>query len=147
MLHYSEPIEEYPPVADFYFRDVKMNDLKGYGRLDYAGGGVVATSEDLLRFMQALVAHELVTEDTLKEMKKERAKYGFGIGYGYGIMSFKTIPLIMPKKFNVWGHAGATGAFMFYHPAMDTHLIGTFNQFSYERKGARFMFKVINKLF
>lgn len=147
MLHYSEPMEECPPTADFYFRDIKMNDLKGYGSVDYAGGGVVATSDNLLRFMKALVSHELVSEETLKEMTREQARYGFGIGYGYGIMKFKTIPIIMPKKLNVWGHAGATGAFMFYHPEMDVYLIGTFNQLTYERKGVQFMLKVVNRLF
>lgn len=80
----------------------------------------------------------------------DKAKYGIGIDYGYGydgIMQFKTVPLLMPKIFNVWGHAGATGAYLFYHPMMDTYLIGTFNDFSYERKAVRFMLiKVISQL-
>jgi len=47
----------------------------------------------------------------------------------------------------MWGHAGATGAFMFYHPELDTYLIGTFNDFRFEKKAIRFLFKVINKLY
>ncbi|MBS4205863.1 hypothetical protein [Lederbergia citrea] len=43
----------------------------------------------------------------------DKAKYGVGIDYGYGIMQFKTVPLLTPKLFNVWGHAGGTGAYMF----------------------------------
>lgn len=45
------------------------------------------------------------------------------------------------------GHAGATGAYMFYHPVMDAYFVGTLNDFSYEEKGVRFMLmKVISQL-
>ncbi|MBR7250003.1 serine hydrolase, partial [Klebsiella variicola] len=76
--------------------------------------------EDLLKIMKALVSYQLVKKETLEMMMNDKAKYGVGIDYGYGIMQFKTVPLLMPKIFNVWGHAGATGAYMFYHPKMDT---------------------------
>ncbi len=149
MLNYSEPAEASPyPMAEFYHKGIKGNDLKGYAGIDYAGGGVVATTEDLLKFMKALVKYHLVTKETLEIMKNDRAKYGLGIDYGYGIWQFKTIPLLMPKKLNSWGVAGVTGAFMFYHPAKDTYLIGNFNDTSYASKGLRFMLlKVIKKLF
>ena len=63
------------------------------------------------------------------------------------LCSLKQYPLLMPKTFNVWGHAGTTGAYLFYHPKLDTYLIGTFHDFSYERKGVRFMLiKVVNQL-
>lgn len=148
MHHYSEPMERSQfPIADFFIRETRLNDIKGYAGLDYSGGGVVATTEDLLKFMKALVTYQIVTKDTLEEMKNNRAKFGLGIDYGYGIWQITTVPLLMPKKFNSWGVAGATGAFMFYHPEMDAYLIGNFNDFSYERKGVRFMLlNVINQL-
>ncbi len=58
----------------------------------------------------------------------------------------QSFPLLMPKKYNVWGNAGSIGSFMFYHPAMDIHLIGNLNQFRYHGKGIRLMFKIINVL-
>ena len=124
-----------------------MNDIKGNAGLDYTGGGVVVTTEDLLKFMKALVKYQIVKKDILDEMKNNRAKFGLGINYGYGIWEIATVPLLMPKKFNSWGVAGATGSFMFYHREMDAYLIGSFNDFSYERKGIRFMLlNVINQL-
>lgn len=69
-----------------------------------------------------------------------------GIDYGYGLMSFKSIPIIMPAKYQAWGNIGSTGSFMFYHPALDTYLIGNLNQFGYHSKGVRLMFKVIDIL-
>jgi D-alanyl-D-alanine carboxypeptidase len=148
MHHFSEPMEKSQfPTADFFIDETRLNDIKGYAGLDYTGGGVVATTEDLLKFMKALVKYQIVTKNTLEEMKNNCARFGLGIDYGYGIWKIKTVPLVMPKKFNSWGVVGATGAFMFYHTEMDAYLIGNFNDFLYERKGIRFMLlNVINQL-
>ncbi|CAG9623032.1 hypothetical protein BACCIP111883_03827 [Sutcliffiella rhizosphaerae] len=140
VLHYSTPLDpDTQPIADFYINEKNLTNHKGYAGLDYAGGGVVSTREDMLTFMKALVTNKLITRETLDKMKADKAKYELGIDYGYGIMQFKTVPVLMPEIFNVWGHAGATGAYMFYHPKLDSYYIGTFNDFSYERKGVRFM--------
>jgi len=45
----------------------------------------------------------------------------------------------MPKKYYCWGCTGATGAFLFYHPRTESHIIGTFNDVSYMVKGLRWM--------
>lgn len=149
MLHYSEPMaaSRYP-VSSFYYRGHRLNDLKSYAGLDYAGGGIVAPNEDLLKFMKGLSGGRIIKKETLELMRDDKAKYGTGIDYGYGIMQFKPVFLLMPKTFKSWGHPGATGSFMFYHPEKDAYIIGTFNDFSYEKKGVRFMLmKVINTLY
>lgn len=145
LLQYSQPIEKSPyPIADFYIRKIPATHYRSLS-IDYAGGGIVSTSNDLLKFMKALVRNELIHQDTMKKMK-DWAKYSIGIDYGYGLMNFKTIPLLMPRKYNVWGNAGITGSFMFYHPEMDAYFIGCLNQFEYHRKGVMLMFKMINIL-
>lgn len=146
MLHYSEPSERLAPTADFYCRGIRINDIVGYGGLDYAGGGVVATTEDLLKFMKALVQHDLVSKKTLDQMMSDRGKLAFGFHYGYGIWQTMSIPVIMPKRFQSWGVVGATGAVMFYHPAFDTYVIGNFNDFACERKGVQFMLRLFHQL-
>ncbi len=145
MLHYSEPMEQCPfPIADFYIGETRLNGVKAYGALDYAGGGVVAPTEDLLKFMKALVSHRLVSGDTLQAMTADRNRFTPGIEYGYGTWHLTPIPLLMPKRYASWGVAGATGSFMFYHPALDTYFIGSFNDFSYRRKFVRFMGKAMD---
>lgn len=148
MLHYSKPLDKQTQdLADFYIDTNNLANYKGYASIDYAGGGLVSTGEDLLKYMKALTSYQLVKKETLDVMMNDNAKYGLGIDYGYGIMQFKTVPLLMPKIFNCWGHAGATGSYMFYHPKLDSYVIGTFNNFSYETKAVRFMLiKVINQL-
>jgi D-alanyl-D-alanine carboxypeptidase len=147
MLHYSEPMEPCSlPIADAYFRGTRLNEVEAYGSLDYAGGGVVAPTEDLLKFMKALVSHQLISESTLQTMMAERNKFTRGIQYGYGIWHLTPVPLLMPKRYASSGVAGATGAFMFYHPELDAYFIGTFNDFSYKRKFLQFLGKTMNQL-
>lgn len=147
MLHYSEPEKaSLHPVAGFYTDQTRLNDIKGFAGLDYAGGGVVAPLEELLIFMKALVGHQLVSKETLERMKSDKARLNFGFDYGYGIWQVRIIPLLIPAKYKSWGALGATGAFMFYHPELDAYVIGNFNHTSWQRKCVRFMFRVIKKL-
>lgn len=55
MLHHSVPAEDPGlPMAEFYLRNRCLNNNRAYANIDHAGGGVVATLEDLLVFMKAL---------------------------------------------------------------------------------------------
>jgi D-alanyl-D-alanine carboxypeptidase len=147
MLHHSEPMEPCSfPIADFGIRGTRLNEVQAYGSLDYAGGGVVAPAEDLLTFIKALVSHRLVSAGTLQTMMADRNRFTIGIQYGYGTWHLTPVPVFMPKRYASWGAAGVTGAFMFYHPAMDAYFIGSFNDFSYKRKFLRFMGRTMNQL-
>ncbi|MFW6304964.1 MAG: serine hydrolase domain-containing protein [Candidatus Saliniplasma sp.] len=153
MLNSSEPMEDPGfPIADFYLKGKKMtgvkvfNDTGSYAGIDYAGGGVVAPMGDLLKFMKSIVNHEIIKKETLDLMMKDKAKFGLGIDYGYGIWMLKKIPILMPEKFKSWGVVGATGAFMFYHPELEAYFIGNLNDTYFERKGVRFMLKIMDKV-
>ncbi|KGR79836.1 serine hydrolase domain-containing protein [Ureibacillus manganicus] len=146
--HFSrtEPIEKSPyEVAKFYIRQTDMTNSESLGIL-YAGGGIVSTTGDLLTFMKALVNGKMLKKETIEKMKNDCGKFFLGIDYGYGLMNIKTIPLLMPAKYNSWGNAGSTGSFMFYHPATDAYIIGTLNQFGYGQKGIRLMLQLADKL-
>lgn len=147
VLHRSEPEQASAhQEAGFFIDQTRLNDIKGFAGLDYAGGGVVAPLEDLLLFMKALVGHQLVTKETLATMKGDKARLNPGFDYGYGIWQLRTVPLLIPARYKSWGVLGATGAFMFYHPELDAYVIGNFNHTAWQRKCVRFMFKVMDKL-
>jgi len=153
MLGYSEPMEDPgSPMADFYMKGKKMTGVKifddngSYAGIDYAGGGVVAPMEDLLKFMRSLVNHEIIEKGTLDIMMSDKAKFGLGIDYGYGIWMLKKIPVFMPGKFSSWGVVGSTGAFMFYHPELEAYFIGNLNDTYFERRGVRFMVQIMDKM-
>lgn len=145
LIGHSLPFEANPyPVAGVYFGD---KNIIGYRSLsvDYAGGGITAPLDDLLKFMQALTHQRLLSEQTLRKMD-DCARFAPGIDYGYGMMRIHPVPLLMPERYSCWGNAGSTGAFMFYHPGLDTTLIGSLNQFRYHQKGIQFMLRVIDAL-
>lgn len=143
--HYSEPIvkSEYP-AAGIYGRNTDITQYRST-TIMFAGGGVVSTTADQLKFMKALAHGKILKEATFEKMK-DWAKFFPGIDYGYGLMNFKTVPILMPKKYNAWGNAGSTGTFMFYHPATDSYLIGGLNHIRYNRKGITLMLKIIDNL-
>jgi D-alanyl-D-alanine carboxypeptidase len=136
------------PTAKAYFKGQDILSIDGYHQIDYAGGSVVAPLAEYLLFMKALVNHEIVKRETLDRMLGDAIAMGFPLisfEYGYSIWKLKTIPLLIPEKYRCWGCAGATGAFMFYHPATTSYIIGTFNDFSYKGKALQFMAKSVIK--
>lgn len=145
LLGHSQPLETSTlPIAGVYVGDTNIVHYRSIS-VDYAGGGVTAPTSDLLKFMQALVQGRLLESATRKVMD-DCAKFTLGIDYCYGMMKIRTVPVIMPARYNCWGNAGSTGAFMFYHPGLYVHLIGSLNQFSYHQKGIRFMLQTIDTL-
>jgi len=147
LAQYSEPaIKSDYHVADIYIGETKIDVAQTRSlSIDYAGGGIISTSDDLLAFIKALVNHVIISSDTFEKMK-DWARFFLGIDYGYGIMNIKTVPLFMPKVYNSWGNAGSTGSFLFYNQATNAYLIGSLNQQGYHIKGVRMMLKVINIL-
>jgi D-alanyl-D-alanine carboxypeptidase len=143
-LFYSEPAASSPySMASVHIRKWDVTNFKSIS-IDWAGGGLVSNTEDLLLFHQALKNHTLINKDTFDRMK-DWARFAKGIDYGYGLMSFrfKDLFFLLSNKYNMWGNSGSVGAYMYYVPALDTYLIGTFNQMEYEKKHVMFMLKVL----
>lgn len=145
MLHRSQPLEVSTlEPAGVFLDGVRITERPGYGGLDYSGGGVVGPGPEMIRFLQALVAGELIRPDTLKRMQSDKGRLYPGIDYGYAIWQFVPIPLIMPRRLACWGVAGASGAFLFHHPELQTYIAGSFNDARYRQKALRFMLRMIN---
>ena len=101
---------------------------------DWAGGGLYSTAEDLRRFLRALFGGRLFArQETLDAMRTTRAAWD-GSGYGLGIIRVRELesaraPEVLPPDWGeLWGHIGASSAFMYYWPERDTVFAGTMNQ-------------------
>jgi len=149
-LHgFSKPAiaSEYP-VAKLYIKEDDLLTIDGMHQIDYAGGSVIAPLAEYLLFMRALVNEKIIKSVTLSKMISDDIWKGFptvGFRYGYSIWKPVVIPFILPSKYYCWGCVGVTGAFMFYHPATESFVIGTFNDFSYRGKALEFMIKKVIK--
>jgi D-alanyl-D-alanine carboxypeptidase len=145
LSQFSQPAEKCDlPIAhvNCLGKEINIEDYRSFSS-NYAAGQMVSTSEDLLRFMMALTANRLISEQSLQQMIKWR-KMRMGMDYGYGLMRVRIVAF-MPK-YNVWGHLGSTGSFMLYNPALDLHVIGSFNKVGYSGPSIRFIYKVLKEL-
>jgi CubicO group peptidase (beta-lactamase class C family) len=126
-------------MAEMYLEDVEVSGYRSLS-VDWAGGGIISTTEDLLRFHQALVRDRLVTPETMGRMQIW-VKMRRGIDYGYGLarLNFKGFFFLLPRSYDSWGNFGSTATFMFYNPAMGLYMIGAFNHTRFVEGQVRFM--------
>lgn len=90
--------------------------------IDWTGGGVSATAEELIRFARAFHNGTLLAKDTLRWIRQFDWKFRRGIAYGHGIMEVRFgefFPLLgaLPQ---MSGHMGSTGVQLFADTEDDT---------------------------
>jgi D-alanyl-D-alanine carboxypeptidase len=142
LSQYSEPaLQSNYPTAHIQVKNkrVIVENHRSFSSI-YAGGQAVSTSEDLLKFIKALIGNQLISRESLLRMMKW-SKLWIGVDYGYGVMRIRMLPII--QKFNVWGHLGSIGSFMVYNPTMDVYIIGNFNRTGNVARNIRFLLKVL----
>ncbi len=126
-------------MIDMFHEGVNLSTARSIS-MSWAGGGIVSTSEDMLRFHKALVKNHLLRKETLDRMF-DLARMNPQIRYGYGIMVFH-YPF-MSRQYDLWGNSGSIGAFLYYNEALDLHMIGSFHRNNYNAPPFFFMMKVM----
>jgi len=148
LLFYSAPKEISPyQIADTFVGNHEVSTFKSIS-IDWAGGGIVSTTEDLLLFQKALVNNTLIKKETFELCSKDLGKFGFGMDYGYGLLFLNVgkMTVILPETLNMWGNFGSIGAYLFYNPTYDVYIIGSFNHSNYRVKQVIFVIDVIRKI-
>ncbi len=108
---------------------LENEDVTGYKSIsaDWAGGGIVSTTEDLLLFQKALVTGKLVS---LSNYQKMVGTYRFmdGIEYGLGLMTVRygDMLFLMAGTPELYGHSGLLSTLCFYTPEYDAYIIANF---------------------
>jgi D-alanyl-D-alanine carboxypeptidase len=141
----SDPISKTEEILSFYADDIEVSSFQSLS-LDWAGGGVVSSTQDLIRFEEALLNGELVKGSTLEQMQNwlNESK---GTYYGYGLRKWKLRELFPTlPKLTLIGHSGSTAANLYYCPELDVYISGSFNQTAYTKKSVVFLVKVLSQL-
>jgi D-alanyl-D-alanine carboxypeptidase len=92
---------------------------------DWGGGGVVSTVSEMNAILRWLLEGDLLSAETARLMWDWAVPDGLAeprLGVGCGM--FKTCCL----EGELWGHSGAWGARMYYHPELRIYFSGTVNQ-------------------
>jgi D-alanyl-D-alanine carboxypeptidase len=97
--------------------------------VDWAGGGLVSTTEDLNRFLRAFVADDIFQNPKTKQLMLNWFNIGeAGIYYGLGVARINLSELGVSGLGDIYGHDGFAQSFMFYWPKQNGTISGTLNQ-------------------
>ena len=123
----SEPLsKETFPLADLWLEEMEYGNRPALS-VDWSGGGIISTLDDLLKFSRALHGGELISADSLDAMFSDENSFEQGIYTGNGGMTvrFKEFfPLLdLPL---IRGHIGILGTHLFFDPVSNTHIVLNF---------------------
>lgn len=141
MFHKNEPTD----IVGIYMNGIDYSDRNALS-VDWSGGGIVTTMNDLLTFMKALESGALLSDEVYKQMTDFKHSYEKGIYYGMGMMYFDFSELSFLLKLSsmtdVYGGVGATGTYMLYDKKKDTFFIANFGSLDYMEKGIEELVKI-----
>jgi D-alanyl-D-alanine carboxypeptidase len=138
---YRPSHEEAPPSplgrgpSRRYLDDIECTLLPAVMTADWAGGGMISTTEDLNRFIRAFIRKKIFKGPKTRDEMFRWVKSGPFHGYGFGISRVLFNESEDPEHAGlgeIWGHAGSSYCFMFYWPREDVTIIGTLNQINCE---------------
>jgi len=123
--HYEEPRGDQPLSHAFLSTMDLVTDINT--SMDWGGGGIVSTCEELNTFFRMLMNGKLFREKTTLSQMLGAADKGLGgtdYDYGLGIMKRSIHELIL------YGHGGAYDCDVFYCPEKDISVCMSLNQMS-----------------
>ena len=112
-------------IAPLYVKGVDVSNAKSLS-CDWSGGGVITTTDDLLRFQTAL--HTGVFGNIQDVQDGYPNKFRRGMHYGFGMMElhFNEFFFLLRGLPHMTGHIGITSTHMFYDDVNDVHYIMNF---------------------
>lgn len=133
MFYQDEPAD----ILGIYVNGIDFSNRNALS-VDWSGGGVVTTMNDLLTFMRALENGEFLPDEVYKQMTDFNHRYDKGIYYGMGMMYFDLSELSfllgLSGMTDVYGGVGATGTYVLYDKEKDTFFIANFGSLDFGEK-------------
>jgi len=147
LLFYSQPPNGTKPIADINFYGEDIKDSQSIS-MDWAGGGVVSTANDLTTFVRALNQGEVIRASTMESLYRFDQKFMQGIHYGYGFMEYHFGEFFPTMKSmpNYVGHMGVLGTQMFYDKKTDTAYVSSLGSTDASAASVRLMIRVLSTL-
>ena len=122
LMFNSSPINGIKPIENIW---VNKQEISKYKILscDWAGGGIISTISDLLKFSKSLQTGKIINNDLLNMMRNPKNKLRYGMYYGLGQMTvdFKKFTFSNLPKY--YGHSGFFSTQLYYDPISDIHII------------------------
>jgi CubicO group peptidase (beta-lactamase class C family) len=113
--------------SERYLDDIECTSWPAVMTANWAGGGLLSTTEDLNRFLRAFVENKIFKDPTTRDEMFGWVESGPFHDYGFGISRVLFDESDNPE------HAGSSQSFMFYWPSQDVTIVGTLNQLNVEK--------------
>jgi len=148
LMFYSQPESGNNLLNDIWFAGHEISNWNSLS-IDWAGGGIVSTLDDLKVFIRALNHYEIISEKTLKEMYVFKHKFVTGLYYGLGFMEYRFRDYSPTLGFlpSLRGHMGVLGTQVFYDKNSDTTVIMNLGSTDYTSKGVRLLIQILANVF
>jgi D-alanyl-D-alanine carboxypeptidase len=142
----SEPVE--PPAAEPTEVWAKGRPLP-IPKAMVSSNDLIATADDTLRFLRALVRGEVFEDPSTSGLMHERwNRIFYPMRYGLATMRYPIPALFGPgrRAATLVGHSGSTGSWLLHCPEHDILLTGTVDEMSARAVPFRFLPKVLRML-
>lgn len=129
-------------IMPFYASNFALENLQSLSA-DWGGGGLVATSEDLIQFLKAYNNDVLFSEKTRTKMQSW-IKESVGMEYGFGIRKVSFAKLMNTNtNLELIGHTGSTASFLWYCPQLDIYISGSLNQLEASKSALILVYEIL----
>lgn len=145
LTFYTEPVNPVRPYGDVWLEGSNLRETNALS-VDWSGGGLISTLDDLTTFIIALNQGELVDKATLEEMYAYEHKFMTGIHYGLGFMVFEFeefFPLLGHLP-DLKGHMGTLGVLMLYDEVTETVYVASYGSSDHAEGSVRTMIQVLS---
>jgi D-alanyl-D-alanine carboxypeptidase len=102
-------------LAPLHFNNKDISKFKSLS-CDFSGGGLYTTTQDLTKFLKALMGHQLIKETSIAQIEAFDHSFNRGIFYGLGMMQLKfdKFFFLLKNLPKLQGHLGVTGVHAWY---------------------------------
>jgi len=148
LMFYSEPANQPPkPIREIWLNDLEISQFTSLS-CGWAGGGIVSTTADLLKFHAALRNGKLISPAALKSMETCHNEFMPGIKYGLGMMeiNFGDSSPALSHLPQVTGNIGIWAAHMFYDRTTDTYINMYFGSGSQMNTSFEVLIEILNSI-
>lgn len=148
LMFYTRPSKnEDQPIEPIWLGNIEVSRFESLS-CDWAGGGIISTTADLLKFNRALREARLIQPTSLAEMDVCPNRFRQGIYYGLGMMGirFREFFFLLGYLPEVKGHIGILSTHMFYNPVKDAHIVMNFGSTSRMEESFRALIEIENLL-
>jgi D-alanyl-D-alanine carboxypeptidase len=132
------------PIADIWLEGYEIGDSNVLS-VDWAGGGLISTLEDLLTFQKALQQGDIIEEKSLRSLFSDENQFEQGIYTGTGGMTLhfnKFSPFL--KLPAIEGHIGILSTYLFYEKESDTYIVMNYGSTDKMVDGVMALIEILN---